>query len=357
MIIEQKKATFKIDTEVVTPVLQIEPTASSDKDLNTKASMVRTKKRTIVLNGKTFKVPYFSANGLRGIMRRNLAATIFSTLENKDGKKMNVKNLHLYSSGGSTSNDGISDLNYVQKEELRENNPFISIFGAGLSDIDGKLSVSDLAFDLDSLDEAQIKKLVDSSYGVRFDETQRNSIMSPLLDASAIEKYTTELNELRASNKQARKLEDEIKKLKELDDKSQAEITELEEKEIKLASLIEEKGMSYQQVYKSENISIGSKLYSSVAPRAGYDFNELEKAVILYGLLLTSKQCIGSWARVGYGALKWHIRDEDGETLFKTTPNPKYTLSSEIEVTELGNKILAPLDDYLENLNRENIEF
>ncbi|MDD2640111.1 MAG: hypothetical protein PHS65_03875, partial [Arcobacteraceae bacterium] len=145
-IINTTGAEFQIDVTTVTPMLQIEPTAKTNKDKLTKASNVVTKKRKYVAeNGTLADVPFFSANGYRGILRQNLTSAIFGAIERKDNKKFGLNSIHLYASGGGTSNDGISDLNYAQKVKVREDNPFISCFGAGLSDIDGKISVSDIA--------------------------------------------------------------------------------------------------------------------------------------------------------------------------------------------------------------------
>ena len=132
--IEVKKADFLIDVKTVTPMLQIEPTASTNKDKLTKASNVVTKKRKYVgENGKLTDVPFFSANGYRGILRRNITKTIFDVIEEKDNKKFGLKSIHLYASGGGTSNEGIDALTYEGVRTTRLKNPFISCFGGRIS--------------------------------------------------------------------------------------------------------------------------------------------------------------------------------------------------------------------------------
>lgn len=353
-LITPTQAAFQIDLEVVTPVLQIEPTSSNDKDPNTKASMVRTKKRSFISEGgKLSKYPFFSANGLRGIMRRNITSTLFAQLQSKDQKKIDVATSHLYSSGGGTSNDGINVLTYAEKVDFREENPFISVFGAGLSDIDGKLSVTDMT------PEDKTKQTVDYLYGVRFDETERQSILTPLIDEASIEEYKEKLASLRKENAKLRKLEDEIAKLQKELDASEDEDSELakkiNDKKLEAAAIAEEKGMSYQQVYKAEFIVPGTKLYSSVGTRGGHLLTDKEMGMVLHGLMMTSQQNIGSYSRIGWGVLNWHVKDQEGKTLFKTTADSKYLLSREIEITEDGHKILKPFKDYVDNLEREAI--
>lgn len=343
---------FKIDVTTVTPMLQIEPTAKTNKDKLTKASNVVTKKRKYVTeNGTLVDVPFFSANGYRGILRRNITSAIFGEIEKKDGKKFGLNSIHLYASGGGTSNDGISKLNYVEKEKTREENPFISCFGAGLSDIDGKLSVSDIT--------PVIKdKHIGYQYGVRFDESQRSTILSPLLDKESIEKHEKEMEKLRASTKSLIKLEEELSKLKKkkeenpTDEKIDEEINELE---IKIENERESKGMSYQQVYKAEFILPNTQMSSSVGTRAGYELTDVEKGMVLFGLIQTSQQSIGSYSRIGWGTNKWEVKNADGELLFSTIPDEKYVLHKETKITDLGHSMLKPFEEWLEKTTRETI--
>ena len=352
-IITTVGADFLIDATTVTPMLQIEPTAKTNKDKLTKASNVVTKKRKYVTeNGNVVDVPFFSANGYRGILRRIITSSIFSAIESKDNKKFGLNSIHLYVSGGGTSNDGISGLNYAEKIEVREKNPFISCFGAGLSDIDGKLSVSDIA------PVIKDSKHIGYQYGVRFDESQRSSILSPLLDKASIEEHQKELEKLRASTKSLVKLEEALTKLKkELSENPDNEklSDEIDELEIKIANEKEDKGMSYQQVYKAEFILPNTQMSSSIGARAGYELTELEKGMILFGLIQTSQQSIGSYSRIGWGTNKWEVKDKNGETLFRTIPNEKYVLQKNTEVTELGEKMLKPFTDWLEKIERKDI--
>lgn len=352
-IINTTGAEFQIDVTTVTPMLQIEPTAKTNKDKLTKASNVVTKKRKYVAeNGTLADVPFFSANGYRGILRRNLTSAIFGAIERKDNKKFGLNSIHLYASGGGTSNDGISDLNYAQKVKVREDNPFISCFGAGLRDIDGKISVSDIApLDKDG-------KHIGYQYGVRFDESQRSSILSPLLDAQSIKDHEEKLEKLRASTKSLVKLEETLIKLKKdlSENPDDSELAnEINELEIKIAAEKEDKGMSYQQVYKAEFILPNTKMSSSVGARAGHELTELEKSMMLFGLIQTSQQSIGSYSRIGWGTNRWEVKNSEGETLFKTVPNEKYVLQKETEITELGKTMLKPFEEWLENVTRESI--
>lgn len=346
---------FKIDVTTVTPMLQIEPTDKKDKDSLVKASKVVTKKRKYITEkGTLVDVPFFSANGYRGILRRNLTSAIFGEIEKKDGKKFGLNSIHLYASGGGTSNDGISKLNYVEKAQVREKNPFISCFGAGLSDIDGKLSVSDIT-------PVIKEKHVGYQYGVRFDESQRSSILSPLLDKDSIAKHEQEMEKLRATTKVLVKLEDELLRLKKKrketteEDIMSALDKEIDDLEIKIANEKEDKNMSYQQVYRAEFILPNTQMASSIGARAGYELTDIEKGMVLFGLIQTSQQSIGSYSRIGWGTNKWEVKNADGELLFSTIPDEKYVLHKETKITDLGHSMLKPFEEWLGKATRETI--
>lgn len=350
-IIEVKKADFLIDVRTVTPMLQIEPTASTNKDKLTKASNVITKKRKYVgENGKLTDVPFFSANGYRGILRRNITKTIFDVIEEKDNKKFGLKSIHLYASGGGTSNEGIDALTYEGIRTTRLKNPFISCFGAGLSDIDGKLAVADIV-------PFNKGNNLDYQYGVRFDESQRSSILTPLLDAESIRKHNEELDKLRLASKSLIKKEEDLKKLNEQYKNEPTEDLKEQIDELEASILTEKdsKGMSYQQVYKAEMIFPNTQMHSSIGSRAGYELSELERGMILYGLIVTSQQSIGSYARIGWGTNEWKVKDSDGNTLFETIPDEKYVLQKVTTVTEKGKEILKPFEDWLCAVTREDI--
>jgi len=353
LLVDTAKGNFEIDVEVVTPLLQIEPTSSADKDPTTKASMVRTKKRYYAENGKLSKYPFYSANGIRGVLRRNITATIFGALEEKDNNKINVPTAHLYASGGGTSNDGINALNYAEKELFREANPYLGIFGAGLSDIDGKLSVTDMS------PEDKSKQMIDYLYGVRFDETERQSILSPLINSKSVEEYKERLDQKRKENAKLRKIESDIEKLQKTlegaDEEDSQTLQKIEDLKLEAIKIAEDKGMSYQQVYKAEFIIPGTKLFSSIGTRAGHIFTDIEKGMLLHGLIRISQQQIGSYSRIGWGILNWHVKDSEGKTLFKTTSNEKYLLQRNVDISEEGKKVLKPFEEYMEKLERESI--
>jgi len=355
-IIETVKADFLIDVRTVSPMLQIEPNGGQKDNMLRNANLVSTKKRKYIAeNGKVSNVPFFSANGYRGILRRNITSEILDNLEKKDGQKASLATIHLYSSGGGSSTEGLEGMNYIEKNECREANPFLSIFGAGLSDIDGKLSISDIVPEVKSNDT------LGHLYGVRFDESDRSSILTPFIDEKSVEDYMKSLETKRASSVKLRKLEKEIEDKKKLLGKEDIDADQLREEIEELeATIILEKdarGISYQQMYKAEMIRPDVKMTSSVAPRAGYEFTEIEKGMILFGLIKTSQQQIGSYSRIGWGVCDWEVKDSNEEILFSTVADKKYILQKKTIISEKGHEVLEPFKKWLEAIGREDLFF
>lgn len=366
-ILEECRNELKIDTKVVTNLLQVEPTYKGDKDMSsgTKASMVRTKKRYYIAeDGTLSSEPFFSANGFRGILRRNITRKIFATLEQKDGKKFSVDTVHLYASGGGTTINNFTSflpdkLTYTYKEEFRKSNPFISLFGAGLGDMDGKVAICDL------VPKQKDTKLIKQLFAVRFDETERASVLSPLLDEASVKEYQNTLNKIREGNKDIQKKQKELESAEKLyksmieNNESDKELGNLQEKiagmKKDLQDLLDGKGMNYLQPYKAEYIVPNTQLTSSIGTRAGYELNDIERGMLLYGLIATSKQNIGSYTRIGWGALNWEVKNDNEELLFRTVCNPSYFLSKNTTVTDKGKEILQPFFDWVEKINRDDI--
>lgn len=354
-VIEAVNANFAIEITTVSPLLQIEP--SNKKDLETKASIVSTKKTAYINEkGTVSNEPFFSGNGFRGILRRNIASSIFDKLNKEYGKPQSVDTLHLYSAGGGTAKNGFVNvfdekLPYKDMNDFREANPFLSLFGAGLSDIDGKLSVTSLS------PSNKNSRLTDYIFGVRFDDTEKTSILSPFIDTESIEEYQNDMIKKKNSNADIRKLDDAIKKIKSEIEKESSEelLKKLEVAQSAYDDKIDDKSLIFQQTYKAEYMIPNTKLHASIGTRAGYELSDVEEGMMLYGLIETSKQNIGSYSRIGWGAMNYNVKAGNGEALFTTTCDPHYILNRTVEITPLGQKKLAVYKKWLENLKKEDI--
>lgn len=354
-VIEKVESNFTIDITTVSPLLQIEP--SGKKDIETKASIVATKKTAYINERGTVSYePFFSGNGFRGVLRRNIATSIFDALNNKYGKARSVDTLHLYSAGGGTARNGFvnvfdSKLPYKDMNDFREANPFLSLFGAGLSDIDGKLSVTSIS------PSDRKNKLTDYIFGVRFDDTERTSVLSPFIDTSSIEEYQEDMIKKKNSNSDIRKLDDTIKKLNAEVEKESSEdlLKKLEDAQKAYDDKIDSKSLIFQQTYKAEYVIPNTQLHASIGTRAGYELSEVEEGMMLYGLIETSKQNIGSYGRIGWGAMNYKVKTGSGAVLFTTICDPDYILNRTVEVTPLGQKKLAIYKEWLKNIKEEDI--
>lgn len=113
---------------------------NSDESLGTDTKFRRI---GIIHNNKTLRIPIYSGNAYRGIMRR-VAAKQFCDLLDLPKESMSDALYYTWFTGGSLKKN--SSQNYIEigkKRELRENIPFLSLFGTAVQNqiIEGKLRV------------------------------------------------------------------------------------------------------------------------------------------------------------------------------------------------------------------------
>jgi CRISPR/Cas system CSM-associated protein Csm3 (group 7 of RAMP superfamily) len=100
-------------------------------------------------------VPVIPGNSIRGHMRRCLMQYVFEKIFGKDiRKELKAATYHTFFTGGMlTSSDGY--INIEEKVKLRDDLPFLSIFGAmlGKEDMSGKMNIGFAFLDCSETDE------------------------------------------------------------------------------------------------------------------------------------------------------------------------------------------------------------
>lgn len=94
----------------------------------------------ILVDGEVINVPCVTANSLRGKLRRCGAHHLVETL----GVKMSREAASRHLFGGATKSGAAKIIDLGAKQAERQLNPLLSIFGYGLSDLSGKLTVGPL---------------------------------------------------------------------------------------------------------------------------------------------------------------------------------------------------------------------
>lgn len=351
--IQMKKPAFFIECKVVTPLTQIDP--SDEKDLATKASMIKTKTRKNVrADGKVEQIPFFSANALRSMSRTVITQDIHDQLDanSKNGFKFKLPDFQAYTTGGGSDSDSITkSMTFAVENRMREISPFFSVFGIGLGGIEGKSAFA-------SLTPPEGSFQIGATYGVRMDRT-KNGVSRVLIDSESIDEWMEEQASNRENNKAYRAAKDALDKLQKArtvaikngDDTASLEL-DIKEAEGKMDE-VTKGAMAFQQMYKYEYIVPGTKLYANVASKAGYAFSPIEKGMMLRALIGVATQQLGALKAIGHGFLDWSVIGGNGEKLFSVTSNPDYVMDRTLEITPSGEAILKLYYEWLGSLDEK----
>lgn len=308
--------TFNITAITVSPLLQL--------DLNGKQ-----RKKFVLIEDEHYLEPFFSANGLRGILRRIMTKDMVEIIRKKDPKfNLTPEDFYLFTSGSSTDKKSINSISWKKINEIREKLPILSLFGAGLTGISGKCAISDLKpisnitryKIIKNKDEIEIKKaipLTNNTIFFRMDDLQKNIDLQTIVDQDDIVKWQ-------------KKYYKDVKTSKILKENGDAET---------------EKTSHISQVIECESIIPNVTLTSSINPLYGHKFTNIEIGLFLKALIELSKQQIGASKRLGYGVLDWHI-DLNGESMFSTICDKDYIFNKKIEMSKKSNDYIQTYEEW-----------
>lgn len=376
---------FQITTKTVTPLLQIDENGQQ-------------RRRYIYENNMTGAVPFFSANGFRGALRRvAFKQQIAFAKEKNPAFVVSPELFYLYTSGGAFDKTSaiINDfINFKNEKTVRKNAPILSIFGAGLSNLEGKMSLTDLlpAADVEKFrtittkdgEELAISNLIGNNTFYRADSASTSEFLfNSLVDFEDVKKWTAEYykkviiakvakkiasaldpkpnkdGKIPPKEKSMAKVEKIIKELNEnLDDEVEITMVDIEkmQKEGKLKAEDKEEHSHIQQPTSVDFIIPGVTLVSSANTKYGVNFTDVEIGCLVSSMLELSKMQIGSAKRIGFGVLDWMV-EINGNTMFEVKSDSNYLLKKNIQVSENGQKFVNIWQDWArENGARVKLE-
>jgi hypothetical protein len=249
---------------------------------------------------------------MRGILRRIALQVIVNVAKEHDNNylpKLKPETINFYASGddnGSTVKS-IKSLTYKESEMLRDLMPNISVFGSGLSFIEGKSAISELSpakediFFLNGRDEYELKILIRTINSTRIDETKKNGGLSVLMDEEDVKEWIKNSEKNANTNKELKSLMDKEVKGTLSDD----EIEKLEE--LKQG----EKTNSTQMLSKKEYVIPGITFKGAIAAKRGMSFTDIEKGMLYACLTELSLRQIGSCKKEGFGVGNWKITGDE----------------------------------------------
>ena len=330
--IHSGKEAIKIKIKLLSPLLQINVGGKN-------ATSSETKKLYRKVKGIDYPIatPVYSANGIRGTLRRLALKSIDDIAKETDPfyeKQLSARTVNFYSSGNEKTIKGVIDLSYTQIQKLREFFPAINLFGAGLSFVEGTLCVSPFMIKEEDLvretDENTFKPVtfIYKMSGVRFDEANRNSFLAPLIDEKSVKEWL----KLNSDNQK------ETKRKKELLKKKSEELSDKEKKELK--ELEDVKNNSTQMLHEHEYVVPGIEMHGSISVKKDFkELTDIEKGLLFYVLTEFATSSLGSLKNKGYGVADWEISYKDyGNIIVENDSNyflgeKKITISPKIKET------------------------
>ena len=318
---------IRITATTITPLLQIDETGNQ-------------RERYIIENGVHAQVPFYSANGLKGALRRMATATQIASMKESNPKAViSPETFYLYTSGSALDKKSVDEIiNSENEMTIRKNAPILSLFGAGLSNIEGGLSISDLApsskvnkfrtFTTKDGQEIVKSALLDTNTFFRTDSIKDSGLWRTLVDYQDIAKWTADYGEKVRNGK------------KDKGDKK-------------------EENSHIQQPIEKNFIIAGVELTASINKKFNFSndanpssFSDLELGVIISSLLELSKRQIGSAKALSWGILDWTV-EYNGEIMFEKITNKDYVLDFRINISDSGLKYINIWKNWLkENSNK-----
>lgn len=321
---------IRITATTVTPLLQIDETGTQ-------------RKMYVYEDGQKGQIPFFSANGFKGALRRVAFKAQALEIEKQDkGIHISPEMFYLYSSGAALDKAAVdATITPANEMTIRKNTPILSLFGAGLSNIEGSIAVADLApskkserfvkYEDSEGKERTRSSLIGRNTFFRTDAIKDAGLWRALVDYDDILAWNTEY-----TKKAAQKVKN---------DKGKEEQSHI------------------QQPVEVDFIIPGVKLTSSINKKYGFitdgekkdGLSDLEIGCLVSSLVELSKYQIGSAKRISFGILDWEV-EYKGQLLFSTKSNPDYVLEKNTVISDEGAKYILVWNNWLqENATKLNL--
>ena len=323
---------IKLKATTVSPLRQIDKTEND---------VIRVKRGTFLIDfdgiTKTLKTPIFTANGLRGILRREATAIMLEAAE-KNGISINgATNFHLMNAGGGNNFQAQA---FDIENKVRALNPLVSLLGTSLA-VRGKLSVSDLI----------PKRLGDDGMSLCYGISEDGRIYSNITQVEAIIKEDAALS--RSPNSRFLSEEEIIEwELAVSDNQSQRAATKDKSGDAKV------KKMSIKHIQSRESVVAGVDFYSSIVPIDGAtQITDIEKGLLVRAVERVVKRAIGSNFNTGNGKMNYEVTlFEDSTIVAKYDDEFDYKVNVETNYNKEVKSYCKAFDTWAADMTEESIQ-
>jgi len=299
------------------------------------------------------KLPVFTANGFRGMLRRAETSILYKKAIEKGldlGKNKNTasmgKSFFAQNAGGNVS---YTNASLKEERDIREANPVVSMLGASLA-VSGKLGVSPMFPKEKDLDGNLVYPVAKSNgentfyypkctyIHVRYkhDDLKVNSENSKLFSFEQLDAWE---KEVAASKVRAKELKEKQKSLKDKNEKEQLKK--------------DSQDLTVGHVITNEEVCAGTDFYGSIVSTDV--LTDIEKGLLIRSLIDISKKEMGALNSIGRGKVNYEI--VFGESVIRSEWN-EFKSSCSVHVT-LDKEMQGYVDvfnEWLENIEEKNIQ-
>jgi CRISPR type IV-associated protein Csf2 len=324
------KKLFRISIITKTPLAQIETSTKTD---------IYIKKMPVYLTerGMFVDMPYYSANGWRGLFHRVVAKKLISKAFEK-GIKFSVADIHLLTAGGG-SNYSVQD--YETELKVKELNPVVSLFGASLA-IKSKLAIGNFMpdkkfilemkeFSPENKESYCIPRFIDRQMIITKDDLKENDNLNfrLFLTKEDVEKWIKFVEE---NNKQRAK--DRIENKNSEDKTKKGSIK-----------------FNINKEFVAPGVQFNSFIYCKE------DLTDIEYGLMLLSIEDMVCQPLGSSSSIGYGLVDYSIYDEDDNNIIVAVRKDECLVDININTnyTEKQNYAINKAKEWLNDIKQENI--
>lgn len=314
---------FEIDLVCVTPLAQISPNGGQTK-------------RYFYQDDTFLQEPFYTSNGFRGFLRRVAFMDLVEHIKDFENYKPKGEETYLYTSGnGGDKKSILMVTNWEKEQKVRKASPLLSLFGAGLGNIAGKVAIDELVTPNIENKFIEGKKANGEPYKIskflgRNGETRADSLLND--DIQMI-----------IDSEDAQRVSQSIRAEAETAKKAKKEGVETDAKQ-----------QNAQMIFDVEYLIAGTPLKTAINPICNYEFTDVEKGCLLSIMISASQSQTGAYKRKGFGRLNWNVK-LNGEQLMSAIRDSECHSYIKIEVSQKGKELLKKYKDFLnENIKSSN---
>lgn len=327
---------IKLKVKNITPIAQIEGNKKSRvKELgDMELDEITIKTLTKIEEGIPINIPVYTANGLRGLLRREASSILVEKYLEK-GNNIKAEDFHLMFAGGGNN---FQTQPFDVEIKVRELNPVISIFGTSLA-IEGKLIVTHLE------PENPLIKIQEKDNGeiYGYSDLVKRMIFTKKDDVLQKTRYGRFL-----TKEDIIKWEDEVEKTQEqrkAERKKDADLVDKKTKKVAIQAVLAKSYIVPNTLFKG---FIGNK----------YDLTNIEKGLLIKALERVVNRQLGSTQNLGFGICDWEIslNDTGSKIIAKTDEENFFKKNINLILSDEDENYVEDFNGWLDNISNENIE-